>query len=84
MYGECKYETAIDPIERVCQLEEEIKKMNSDFAKAMEKMEHRCRKAEEDSRYWQMRCEEIDHELTIRKAQVAIVQMIFTGREYVD
>ena len=74
--------TIIDPIERVEQLEEEIRRMNSEHAKEMEKMEHRCRKAEEDSRYWQMICDEKDHELSIRKAQVAIVQTIFTGREY--
>ncbi len=79
MYDE---RTVIDPIARVEQLEAKIKMMESEFACEMEKAEHRYRKAEEDSRYWQMRCDEIDKELMMRKAQVAIVQMIFTGEAY--
>lgn len=75
--------TVIDPIERVSQLESEIKHREATFAKEMETMERRCRKAEEESRYWQVRCDEINQELMMRKAQVAIAQTIFTGREYV-
>lgn len=74
--------TVIDPIARVEQLEAMVKEMEAKYACEMEKAERRCQKAEEDSKYWQMRCEEIDRELQMRKAQVAIVQMIFTGHAY--
>ena len=73
--------TVMDPITRVEQLEAEIRMMKTEFASEMEQAERRCRKAEEDSQYWQMRCDEIDKELMMRKAQVAIVQMIFTGHD---
>ena len=74
--------TVIDPIERVKRLEAQLKEMEACFAEKAEMMERRCVKAEEDSKYWQMRCDEIEHALKIRNAQLAVVQMIFTGEMY--
>lgn len=74
--------TVLDPIERVKKLEAQLQEMEACFAEKAEKMERRCCKAEEESKYWQSRCDEIEHALKIRNAQLAVVQMIFTGEMY--